>query len=45
MKLKVSEEYFTRLRNGLKVKVKQWEFSSRSLYFGSVPFKISNSIY
>ena len=42
MKLKVSKEYFKMLK---KVKIEWWEFSSRSQYLGSVPFKIFSSIY
>ena len=37
MKLKVSKEYFRILKN---IKTEWWEFSSRSQYLGSVPFKI-----
>ena len=45
MKLKVSKEYFRRLKKSFEVKVEWWEFSSRSQYLGSVPFKIFSSIY
>ena len=40
MKLKISKEYFTKLKKVLKSK-----FSSRSQCLGSVPFKICSSIY
>ena len=41
MKLKVFKEYFRRLK-----KFCEWcEFSSRSLYLDSVPFKIFSNIY
>ena len=45
MKLKVSKEFFRRLKKSFEVKIEWWEFSSRSQYLGSVPFKIFSSIY
>ena len=45
MKLKVSKEYLRKLKRIFEVKIEWWEFSSRSQYLGSVPFKLFSSIY
>ena len=45
MKLKVSKEYFRRLKKVLKSKFNGGKISSRSQYLGSISFKIFSSIY
>ena len=45
MKLKVSKKYFRRLKKVLRSQVEWWEFSPRSQYLASVPFKILSSVY
>ena len=45
IKLTVSKEYFRRLNKFFEITIENLEFSSKSRYWSSVPFKIFSSIY
>ena len=45
IKLAVSKEYFRRLKKFFEITIENWEFSSKSRYLSSIPFKIFSSIY